>query len=551
VSRYLRVAAATALTVLVACGEDGGPAAKADAVDTSSSVDADASSIPDTSVDGDTTSPDDAADVSDTASDTSVVDTALPDRVTLRTTTESFNQRYFVALREGRIWVKPNTDVTPEAPGDWHLLGGTGLPSGANLVNFPPPDQLIELSADGIHLQALSQDGVFYRGDDLTNPFLVEGTFNWTDRWGWPAAQGPGLEVEWLPGDWSVSDSHPLGVASYQDIDGTTHGVGMGVAHIYRLGPDRRRIHFNDWWLPADWSRQVCGPERGTFAAENLSVSASTLFVIDASGVMYTRLYDFDTGGENALLTYSYVIDGPSGTTRKLPAESWRRQPAPDGEITERITIFQDGQGNAARVLRVEGRQGDLTGYFEKRIYDEAWAFFPTGAPLSRPVLDGSGAPERVGPDDHPFAGTLARDGESLTVRVPDFNLFCSPARAQLVVDGVTVTAGGAPLELPLHHVHLMVTEVRATDYWRDGEPASIRAALLPPPELGVIDDAAARARVAALLGDERVINFTGTATLARVELSEIPWTEPFLVPGDEKAFGPAYALELDAAPVE
>ena len=50
----------------------------------------------------------------------------LPQRVHFRTATESFNAHWYLALRDGRIWVKGN-----EEPGnrdaDWELLGATGL----------------------------------------------------------------------------------------------------------------------------------------------------------------------------------------------------------------------------------------------------------------------------------------------------------------------------------------------------------------------------------------------------------------------------------------
>ena len=477
---------------------------------------------------------------------------SLPAEVLFRTPTESFNQHYFVALRGGRIWVKARAAGKDGTAPAWHLLGQSGLPEGDGLVRFPPPQRVVELSADGLHLQAISETGVLYRGDNLTSATHVEGWFNWSDRWGWPAARGPGLRVEWpTERGWAVSDSHPLGVGHFEDPNGTRHKVGLGVAHLYRLGPAGRRIHFNDWWLPADWSRQVCGPRRGTLAAVNISASASTLFVVGEGGELYTRLYDFDTAGENDLLTYSYIIDEADGTTRKLPAEPWRRQPAPEGQITRRITIFRNGKGNAARVLRVEGTQEGRVGYFEKPLLAEGWHFVPTDGSLSGPLL-GRAAGEDEGaapsaPDDHAFAGSLTRDELEVGLEVLDFNPFCSPARARLVVDGAAVTTGGQPLELLLHHVHTLVKKQRATHYWGTDTPAHIKAALVLPHEWTIVDVAAVRTKLAELFGKRRVVNALGTATSARVELREIPWTTPFRVPAREKPMGSRVQLTLDA----
>lgn len=111
------------------------------------------------------------------------------------------------------------------------------------------------------------------------------------------------------------------------------------------------------------------------------------------------------------------------------------------------------------------------------------------------------------------------------------------------------MTVGGAPLVLPLHHVHTLVFESRPTWYWRDGAPAVIRAALLVPAELDHVDDAAALATLRSLLGDRRVINFQGSATLDDLTLDEMTWLDPLVgvVPGDEKA-DPGDALRLRVA---
>jgi hypothetical protein len=460
----------------------------------------------------------------------------LPDRVHFRTRTESFNSHWYVALRDGRIWVKPNEEIGLRPPGHWALLGDTGLPEGPGLVRWEPPEAVAELSADGCHLHALSTDGVFYRGTDLRRD--VHRAFQWTDRWGWPMARGEGLTAGFSTArGWDVSDSHPFDVDHYEDVLGIEHSVGLGVAHVYRLSPDGTRIHYNDWWLPADWSRQVCGPQRGAFRAASISASGSTLFVVGEDGALYTRLFDFDTAGENDLLTYSYVLDGPAGTTRALPAEPWARQPdITGGAITDRITIFQDGEGNAARVLRVEGRLGEATGFFHKHLRDHEWRFHETGLPLQGRSVGGEPVVE-ARTRGAALTGTLRREDldVSLGVEVLDFDLVCSPATVRLTFDGRSLTAGGEPLTLVLHHVHAMVDEVRPVDYGDQGQPARIRGALLVPPDVARIDDPAAREAVAALVGAREVIDLEGEAWVDGLDLGEIVRGTPFRVPFGEK----------------
>lgn len=477
----------------------------------------------------------------------------LPERVIFRTRTKSFNRQWYVALHEGEIWVKPN----PEAgatPGEWTLLG-TGLPAGPDVSKFPDPTEIIELSADGTWLHALSPAGVFYRGTDFTGDVLS--SFTWSDAWGHPAATGPGITTEFpTTYGWSVSDSQRAGVHHYEDPLGTSHSVGMGVAHIYRMGAEGRTLIFNDWWLPADWSRQICLPDRGTFFAENMSASGSTLFIIGTLGEMYTRIYDFDTSGENDLLEYSFLITQPSGDTRKLPAEDWLRQPdITDGLITSKITIFQDGQGNAARELRVEGVRDGVTGFYHKHIFDEAWSFEETGRTVCGPFLNRPGrepAPP-MEPLDYELSGTLQRTPVAGTqvsahVDIPDFNLMCSPAAATLSVDGSVVTVDGDPLVFPLHHVHSLILETRPREYWLEGIPATIRGALMVPAQVDDIDDSHARGVVQSLFEDRGVVNFKGEVTLDQLSLHEMTWLDPLVgvVPGDEKA-DPGNTITLEA----
>ncbi len=462
----------------------------------------------------------------------------LPERVWFRSSTESFNTDWYVALRDGRIWVKPNEETGERKPGDWELLGNTGIPEGGGLVRFDEPTGVAEISADGCWLHALSTDGVLYRGSDLRTGL---GGFHWTDRWGWPLGRGDGLTLEESTArGWSVSDSHPFDADHYEDVFGQEHSVGMGVGHVYRSSPDGARIHFNDWWLPEDWSRQVCAPGRGGVPVLSLSSSASTLFVLTEDGGLYTRLWDFDTAGENDTLTYSYLEAKVSKSVRGLPAEPWLRQPEPPGRITDRLTIFQDGEGNAARVLRVEGLLGGAPGFFEKRIDAEAWSFVETGEPVGGTFLDQRDA----GPPQPPPAmrgvmleGALGKEDSEveLGIELLDYDLFCSPAKLRLSWEGETLVVDGEPLELELHHVHAMLDEVRPQDWWEQGDFAPVRAAILVPDDIARVDDAAGREALLALLGDREVVNFRGDASVDTLELEEIPRSDWFHVPRSEK----------------
>jgi hypothetical protein len=421
----------------------------------------------------------------------------LPAEVPLRTATQSFNSRWDFALRGGRIWLRSDEH-------DWELLGKSGLPEG---LGVDTPDSVVAISADGVHLTALSDEGVLFRGTNMQRD--VRNRVTWHQAWGWPMARGPGLDL--LPGvvAWAVSDSHPSNVATTTDVFGVDHSVGAGIAHLYALDSEGV-IRFNDWWLPADWSRRICGPERGEAVLAGLSASGSTLFVVAADGALYTRHHDLDRSGENELLTYSFV--GSGDNVRGLPGHPWVRQPSPSGSVTSRVSIAQTGEGDSARMLRVEGEQEGALGYFEKGLEEQAWDFVETGLPQA-PLLDGEGLREL---QSERFTATLSRQDsdEVLQVEVSDYDLFCSPSAVH--IEGV---------ELQLHLVHVMVDEVRELDFWHDGAP--VRAALMAPDP---VPDS-----LRPWLGDEGVLNLVGTATEDGIELVQIERGDRYHVPRDEK----------------
>ncbi|WP_051461541.1 hypothetical protein [Tomitella biformata] len=160
------------------------------------------------------------------------------------------------------------------------------------------------------------------------------------------------------------------------------------------LVDDGSRIVYLDPWLPNDHSYEIGAPLGGRFQAQSLSAAASTTFVMNEYGDMYTRLFDFDIAGADTLFfQYSWAdqsgLRAPdnqfsglleSGIAKiQLPAPSWEHQPKIPGEITSQISIEPTGAGSDARELHVEGRQDGQNGYWHKMIRDDAWSFTGRG----------------------------------------------------------------------------------------------------------------------------------------------------------------------------
>jgi hypothetical protein len=359
----------------------------------------------------------------------------LPERVHLRTETETFNRLYEFATRGGTIYGRTRGGAEPwrELPLPACFAGRVG-----------------SISLDDDEMVALDTASRVYTMDGaLKGP----AAFNWTNRWGTPFWAGPGYA---LPGGvraWSWSVVSPLEDETWTDPAGNRTPIGAGkVSHIWGLRAGGQRLTFWDPWLAPDESYEMCGPHRGRFRAANLSASGSYVFVVGRRGDLFTRLYDFDISGHDPVFfSYSYEDQAGAGDGApiQLPAEPWTEQPKIPGRITDAISVHKEGPGTLHRILRVEGRRGGETGYWERDVAApraDGWIFQPTGDPLA-------GKPLR-----NPRRDTSARGlgpsedlrfrmrGDGVTATLENFNVYCSPAR-------LVVREGGEVTRLRLHHV--------------------------------------------------------------------------------------------------
>jgi hypothetical protein len=310
----------------------------------------------------------------------------FPETVYIKTRTQTFNSYHYYILHDNRIWYKSIDNR--KGPGDWTLFMKTGLPHSYK-IGFQKTNAIVEISADADELMALSVEGNIY--SYCFDKTMALRSNVWIDRQGWPAPEQFYFDNRTAKNrSWALGkrNSHVL---YYEDIFGNQHHNGtMEISTIYVLLEDGQEICFGDPGLPSDFSRNFTGPERGTFIAASLSASASTMFVINEAGEMYTRLVDFDTlGCDPMFFKYTYIpykstLPGTNYLSNLnewgLPSENWRSQPriplAGKAAVTRHITILQNGQGNGARELRVAGlNEEGRRGYWTKRIFDTEWEF--------------------------------------------------------------------------------------------------------------------------------------------------------------------------------
>ena len=375
----------------------------------------------------------------------------FPDDIAIKTRTQTFAKGFSFTLHEGKIYVKG------EKSSSWTLFTSTGLPHPASpFKSFEIPEKIVEISADGDVLAAFDEKGMMY--ECYLRRTAFEKPFRWKVIFGFPKNRPlvQNIQTQGKLG-WAIA-ARRTDVLWYTDIFGNDHHYGtMGLESIYLLGEDGQTLFFTDSGLPPDWSKNILGPERGSFTSVGISASASTVFLINKAGEMYTRLIDFDTMGSDPMFfkyTYKPYKQKYSGknylsnyTPWGLPNEAWRAQneiPLEEGaRLTKYITIFQNGQGNNARVLRVAGTDKDgNTGYYEKTLTGSAWTFhqrfllLDEGAFLDTKADRASLRGEK---QENQYSGFIAKNGlrdSTLTLSIQDMPLTSEGDCTLTISDG-------------------------------------------------------------------------------------------------------------------
>ncbi len=344
----------------------------------------------------------------------------LPETIHLRTLTQSYCKYYEFALVDGRIYAK-------KAGSDkWELFLKTGLPfKSPGGDKFDAPRAIREISCDADSLYAFDDQGILYT--IFFKKIIRQKLFTWRVLSGFPRShKAEQNELVVRKRGWSMGARRD-DILWYEDRYGNQHHWGtMGLETFYFLTEDGQHIRFSDSGLPPDFSRSIECPEKGSFIAENISVSGSTIFLIGNRGTMYTRLIDFDTMGcDPMFFLYTYDVENQKERGRDylsnytawaLPAEDWAKQPPIPLEgkarLTKMISIAQTGQGNYARELRVAGCDRDGTiGYWHKMLYGQTWTFVPANLVLDDSVWLDPSREEYGQPQTFTYEGCLTKNG--------------------------------------------------------------------------------------------------------------------------------------------
>ncbi|ERF61055.1 hypothetical protein HMPREF0860_0649 [Treponema socranskii subsp. socranskii VPI DR56BR1116 = ATCC 35536] len=446
----------------------------------------------------------------------------LPRRVFVATLTQTFSRGWEFCLSDGKIMIKKAGSE------NWALFQGTGLPFPkkrriAHGERFDIPKKIVEIAADDDMLLAFDDEKKMFVCPIASN--RVDKKFVWTNGFGWPEKkQLVQNDLVAHKRGWATG-TRRSSIEWYTDRFGNEHNWGtMGVTTVYFLSENGREIRFTDSGLPTDLSDTILGPERGSFTAQNISASGSTLFLIGDDGTMYTRLIDYDTMGSDPMFfKYTYVAekqrykgsDYRSNFTRwGLPNEDWRKQPdiklSGNARLSKYICIFQNGKGNDARVLRVAGTDSaGKAGFYYKNLTDSEWRFEPYPLVLSPAAFLSGAKAEAEKKNEYSYVGTVAQNGKTIN------GVICSVSDMTLTSEGsctLAVKSGGEEKSIPLYLVTMWTYMTRYNPVF-DGTPKSFFAT----PHFSEADISAQNKTFDALLhgafGGKNLDLFSATAT--------------------------------------
>ncbi len=297
--------------------------------------------------------------------------------IEMKTKTQSFNHINDYCIHDGALWVRPRENLDA----DWQMIYFDETKNGAK------PE---ELQVDGANLMILDSERVLHYKKVLLEKRDKQGNYSVTDmsrKDNWKAAwySFPLLRRFYhlfkkmrlkIPEDakgWAMSHRGKYNL-HFEDAMGRKHPEFAMVTTLYLLPKEGNFIYYADPYVMRGFSRKFKGPGEH-FKAQKIAASASMVLlqgVEDGKTVFYTRLADFDAIGKNPFLPGFY-------SKKASASKTWARYEIPlepGATIEGSITIFQDGEGNNARCLRIEGTnsQGNR-GYYQKEISEEAWVF--------------------------------------------------------------------------------------------------------------------------------------------------------------------------------
>lgn len=177
-------------------------------------------------------------------------------------------------------------------------------------ADFTQPDRLIAITADDDELAVLSEDRQLFYRRKFANLFVPD---EWMEGWGSSKSQKVFFPHH-LTGHrgWSLGRITAAAAGYKEGPDGRIFEWGPAAVSMETmawLSPDGRTIYYLDSGTPPQVEHYIEPPFRGQYRGEAVNASASTVMLIDRFGAVVTKIADFDLLGSTPTHPYCYLDD--------------------------------------------------------------------------------------------------------------------------------------------------------------------------------------------------------------------------------------------------
>jgi len=191
---------------------------------------------------------------------------------------------------------------------DWAQAGVWTEPEPPSFEpDFPVPERVLAITADADEIAVLGDNRQMYYRRKFSNLFV---STEWYQGWG----QAKELQVffpEHLTGHrgWSLGRITAPGVGYKEGPDGRIFEWGpaaVSMETMVWLSEDGRIVYYLDSGTPPEVVHFVEAPFRGQYRGEAINASASTIMLLDRFGGVVTKIADFDLLGSTPTHPYCY-----------------------------------------------------------------------------------------------------------------------------------------------------------------------------------------------------------------------------------------------------
>ncbi|MCA9492512.1 MAG: hypothetical protein KC621_21410, partial [Myxococcales bacterium] len=173
--------------------------------------------------------------------------------------------------------------------------------------DFTLPERILAITADDDEVAVLTGDRQMFYRRRYANLFVSE---QWNEGWG-QSKDIPIFFPDHLTGHrgWSLGRITAFGTGYKTGPDGRHYEWGpaaVSMETMVWLSADGHQIYYLDSGTPPEVNHYVEAPFRGQYQGESINSASSTMMLIDRFGAVQTKIADFDLLGSTPTHPYCY-----------------------------------------------------------------------------------------------------------------------------------------------------------------------------------------------------------------------------------------------------